>query len=49
MYLHPAYDLVMCELEYELINNTINADSPADQLEFSICRVVEDEIVLVKV
>lgn len=39
----------MCKIEYELVNYTIDTDSPADQLELGVGGVVEDEAVLVEV
>lgn len=38
----------MCELEDELVNDTVDAQRPTDQFELGICRVIEDEVVLVK-
>ena len=39
----------MSEFEYELVNDTINADGPAGELELGVGRIVKDEVVLVKV
>lgn len=39
----------MGELEDEFINDTINPDGPADQLQFGIRRVAKDEAVAVEI
>lgn len=38
----------MGKFEDELVNNTIDTHGPANQLEFGVCRIVENEIMLVK-
>lgn len=38
----------MREFEDEFINHPINANSPANQLQFRIIRIVEDEVVAVE-
>lgn len=49
IFLHPVNHLVMSELENELVDDTIDADSPTGQFELGVGRVIEDEVVLVKV
>lgn len=49
MFLHPVDHLVVSELEYELVDDTIDTNSPAGKLELGVGRIVEDEIVLIKV
>jgi hypothetical protein len=39
----------MGEAENELINYTIDSYSPANQVQFSVIRVVEDEMISVEV
>lgn len=47
--LHPVNHLVVGKLEDEFIDDTIYSHGSTDELEFGVCGVVEDEIVLVKV
>lgn len=39
----------MGTLEYEFINHSIDAHRAAHQLKFSVCGVVEDEVVPVEI
>jgi hypothetical protein len=39
----------MREAEYELVDNAVNPDSPADELEIRVVRVIEDEVMPVEV
>lgn len=38
----------MSKLEDELIHDAINSHGPTDKLEFGVCGIVEDKIVLIK-
>jgi len=49
VFLHPVNHLVVSKFEYELVDDTVDADSPAGKLELGVSRIVEDEVVLVKV
>lgn len=47
--LHPWNLLGVGELEDEFINDAIDPDGAADQLQLGVCRVTEDEAVAVEI
>lgn len=48
-HLHPGNFLVVGEFEDEFIDDPINTNRSAYQIQFGICRVIEDEVMSVKV
>ena len=47
--LQPVNFAIMCKLIDKLVNNAVDANRSTDQLELGIGRVVENEVVAVKV
>jgi hypothetical protein len=45
---HPIDDLVVCKAKDKLVNNTINADCPADEFHGCVFGVVEYEMIAVE-
>ena len=38
----------MCKLEDEFIYNSVDTNCSANELKFSVCRIIEDKVVAVK-
>lgn len=46
--LQPINFLSVRQLENEFIDDTIHSNSPADQLQFSVARILENEVIPIK-